>query len=482
MHNIIDGHTNVGYDGLWTVYKKSDVRADGTVWDMYSTSKFIPGQKQCGNYKNVGDCYNREHSFPKSWFSEGSPMKSDAFHIYPTDGKVNGQRSNFAYGETKTGTTLPSHNGVDALGKLGTCSFPGYSGKVFEPVDEYKGDFARTYFYMAARYQDKIKSWGGDMTAGNDYPCYKTWAVNLLLKWHRQDPVSQKEIDRNNAVYEFQHNRNPFIDYPELAEYIWGDQQNTGWTPGGFVKPVITAPLDDSTIDMGVTAIGKPLSKTIEVKGQGISENLSVQLQGAGFATATSSLDKEVVIAGTTITITYNSSVTATSEATLKLYNSEVSSTVTLNAKAVDGIPALSAESVDLNSFVARWTNLDGNVNYTLTVWSEDKNSPVYSETVAANKEKQEVTGLDEDTQYHYQLSYNSKVSNVVDVKTLAPIPVLSLIVPEELVFNAVPGVASEMKEAEVYTEHIDENVTVTIDAPFEISTDKSNWAHIDGR
>ncbi len=479
LHNIIDGHTNVGYDGLWTVYKKSDVRADGTVWDMYSTSKFIPGQKQCGNYKNVGDCYNREHSFPKSWFSEGSPMKSDAFHIYPTDGKVNGQRSNFAYGETKTGTTLPSHNGVDALGKLGTCSFPGYSGKVFEPVDEYKGDFARTYFYMAARYQDKIKSWGGDMTAGNDYPCYKTWAVNLLLKWHRQDPVSQKEIDRNNAVYEFQHNRNPFIDYPELAEYIWGDQQNTGWTPGGFVKPVITAPLDDSTIDMGVTAIGKPLSKTIEVKGQGISENLSVQLQGTGFTTSTSSLDKEVVIAGTTITITYNSSVTATSEATLKLYNSEVSSTVTLNAKAVDGIPALSAESVDLNSFVARWTNLDGNVNYTLTVWSEDKNSPVYSETVAANNERQEVTGLDEDTQYHYQLSYNSKVSNVVDVKTLAPIPVLSLIVPEELVFNAVPGVASEMKEAEVYTEHIDENVTVTIDAPFEISTDKSNWAQI---
>ena len=67
----------------------------------------------------------------------------------------------------------------------------------------------------------------------------------------RQDPVSQKEIDRNNAVYEFQHNRNPFIDYPELAEYIWGDQQNTGWTPGGFVKPVITAPLDDSTIDWG---------------------------------------------------------------------------------------------------------------------------------------------------------------------------------------------------------------------------------------
>lgn len=155
-------------------------------------------------------------------------MVSDAFHIYPTDGKVNGQRSSFPYGECASGTTLPSCNGVDALGKLGKSTFPGYSGTVFEPVDEYKGDFARTYFYMAACYNDKIASWSSPMLAGNSYPCYTTWAVNLLLKWNEQDPVSQKEIDRNNAVYKHQNNRNPFIDHPELAEYIWGDKQNIG--------------------------------------------------------------------------------------------------------------------------------------------------------------------------------------------------------------------------------------------------------------
>lgn len=252
---IVGPHKNVGYNGLWNVYKDSDIRP-GTnyYWDMYSTSKFREGQQKCGNYSHVGDCVNREHSFPKSWFKEGQPMVSDAFHIYPTDGKVNGQRSNFPYGECANGTTLPSCNGVDALGKLGKSTFPGYSGTVFEPVDEYKGDFARSYFYMAACYNDKIASWSSPMLAGNSYPCYTTWAVNLLLKWNEQDPVSQKEIDRNNAVYKRQNNRNPFIDHPELAEYIWGDKQNIGWTPGGVVDPKITSPYNGSTVD-GIPAL-----------------------------------------------------------------------------------------------------------------------------------------------------------------------------------------------------------------------------------
>ncbi len=135
-------------------------------------------------------------------------MYSDAFHIYPTDGKVNGQRSNFPYGECANGTYVATHNGIRALGKLGSCTFPGYSGKVFEPDDEYKGDFARSYFYMAACYNDRISTWSSPMLSGNNYPAFTTWAVNLLLKWHRQDPVSEKEIKRNDAVYARQKNRN----------------------------------------------------------------------------------------------------------------------------------------------------------------------------------------------------------------------------------------------------------------------------------
>lgn len=233
LYQTISKHEVVSYDGLWNVYNTSDVDENGKIWDMYSTKRWDTGKDHCGNYKYVGDCYNREHSFPKSWFKEASPMKSDAFHVYPTDGKVNGQRSNYPYGECDGGTTLPSNGNVKALGKLGKSTFPGYSGTVFEPADEYKGDFARTYFYMAACYNDKIANWNSDMLANNSYPCYKEWAVNLLLKWHREDPVSEKELKRNDAVYAYQNNRNPFIDHPELAEYIWGNKTDERWNSNG---------------------------------------------------------------------------------------------------------------------------------------------------------------------------------------------------------------------------------------------------------
>ena len=129
--DIVGPHTDVGYDGLWEVYKKSDVHpGTNKVWDMYSTATFIVGQKQCGNYKNVGDCYNREHSMPKSWFDKRSPMKSDAFHIYPTDGKVNGQRSNYPYGECANGTSL-SNGSIKGLGR---CSSPTTNTKATSPA------------------------------------------------------------------------------------------------------------------------------------------------------------------------------------------------------------------------------------------------------------------------------------------------------------------------------------------------------------
>ena len=92
---VVGPHTNVGYKGLWDVYGSSDIDENGKIWDMYSTKRWTFRKEQCGSgYTKVGDCYNREHSLPKSWFNDASPMYSDAFHIYPTDGKVNGQRSN----------------------------------------------------------------------------------------------------------------------------------------------------------------------------------------------------------------------------------------------------------------------------------------------------------------------------------------------------------------------------------------------------
>ncbi len=224
LHNIIKNHQVETYGDLWDDYYNTDRKTNGKVWDIYSD---IPGgtppyeftffTDQCGNYNSEGDCYNREHSFPQSWFGDGTyPMYSDLFQVYPTDGYVNGKRSNYPYG-TVNNPTWTSMNG----GKLGNCSYPGYSQTVFEPINAYKGDLARTYFYMAVRYYSEDGSWPGSPMVNGSQP--KPWALAMLRAWHQADPVSEKEIARNNAVYQIQENRNPFIDHPEYAEYIWGN-------------------------------------------------------------------------------------------------------------------------------------------------------------------------------------------------------------------------------------------------------------------
>ena len=227
LHGCIDGHTTLSYSSLENYYDDTDLTADGYIWDMYSTCKFTINDDG-GSQSRICDVWNKEHSVPQSWFGESSPMKSDLFHVYPTDARVNNFRGNMPYGETSSRSYID--NNSKALGYIGSSNFSGYSGKVFEPVDQYKGDFARTYFYMVARYLDKNfnKSENGKVvfTYSNSTTGLTTYAINLFLKWHRQDPVSQKEIDRNNAVYKHQKNRNPFIDYPYLAEYIWGEKKN----------------------------------------------------------------------------------------------------------------------------------------------------------------------------------------------------------------------------------------------------------------
>lgn len=227
LHNIIRGHTVIAYSALWNSFSTTDDKPNGTVWDIYSdipdgTANGNPpysysfGTDQCGNYSGEGDCYNREHSWPKSWFNDGAPMNSDLFHIYPTDGKVNGMRDNYPYGIVGT-ATWTSLNGS----KLGSCTWSGYTGTVFEPRDDYKGDLARTCFYMSTRYYSEDAGWtGSPSTTGSQL---KPWALQLMLHWNSVDPVSPKELDRNNTVYGMQHNRNPFIDHPEYAYLIWGN-------------------------------------------------------------------------------------------------------------------------------------------------------------------------------------------------------------------------------------------------------------------
>jgi len=218
--------TSVTYNQLWSLYETSDVRLDGKVWEMYSDCNFTFVTDQDNGTGGGTECdkFNREHSFPRSWFDDDQnhPIFDDPFHVIPSDKRVNAIRGNLAYSEVAS-ANYTSLNGS----KRGTSSISGPTGDVFEPADEFKGDIARGFFYLAVRYQDDIGSWeanhvGGDsMLDGSNNQVFEQWALDMLYSWHVNDPVSQKELDRQEAIFVHQDNRNPFIDNPQYVQDIW---------------------------------------------------------------------------------------------------------------------------------------------------------------------------------------------------------------------------------------------------------------------
>lgn len=241
LSNIISANYNeLTYGEVWTAYQTTDMHRNDAntadiIWDMYSDNPtgaepytFTYITNQCGNYNSEADCYNREHSFPKSWFNDAYPMYTDLNHLFPTDGYVNNRRGNQPYGVVNA-PTWTSQNG----GKLGSNSYPGFSGVTFEPRNEYKGDLARGQLYMVTRYESQVAGWQGngnanDILNGTAYPALDNWYIQMLFTWHNADPVSSKEIARNNAVFALQGNRNPYIDHPEYVYLVW---QCTGVLP-----------------------------------------------------------------------------------------------------------------------------------------------------------------------------------------------------------------------------------------------------------
>ena len=289
---ITNGHQDKGYNGLWTGYKTTDIdknyENDGSILDIYSEKptttdpyKYTPVTNQCGTYSVEGNCYNREHIVPQSLFNEASPMVSDIHFIRATDGKVNGMRSNYPFGKVGT-ATFTSKNGS----KLGSSASSGYSGTVFEPIDEFKGDVARMIFYFVTRYQSKLSSFtSGNMLGSSTYPGLQTWELNVLLTWHNQDPVSQAEINRNNASYTYQGNRNPFIDNPGYVSLIWGSQQPatdtqapttvTGLAVSGTTSSSISLAWNASTDNVAVTSYNVYMNGSLKTTVSSTSATIS---------------------------------------------------------------------------------------------------------------------------------------------------------------------------------------------------------------
>ncbi len=299
LYNIIKGHTTLSYADLYVTYETSDVdnffEKDGSVLDMYSENPAgadpynyaITAGQRCGNISVEGDCYNREHIIPQSIFSEASPMVSDAHFITPTDGKVNGIRSNFPHANV-TAVSQTTRNGS----KLGTGSIAGYTGQVFEPIDEFKGDIARMYFYFATRYENTVASYNFPMFNNSTGKVFTDGFLAQLIAWHNQDPVSEREIARNNAIYARQNNRNPYIDNPSYVAAVWTTEPADTQAPTAVTNLTVSTKTSNS-----ITLSWSASSDNVAVTGYDVYMNGSLK---------TTTKELTTVVTGLVASTTYN--------------------------------------------------------------------------------------------------------------------------------------------------------------------------------
>ncbi|MBR1881678.1 MAG: endonuclease [Muribaculaceae bacterium] len=312
VHDIVAHHTVLSYGDLWKYYPDTDARPENSrlVWDMYSNETYYFNS----TYGHSTSGMNKEHSFPKSWWGGSTSVDaySDLHHLVPVDAASNTARSNWPFGEVAT------ENWNNGLSKRGTpkSGQGGGASNVFEPADEYKGDFARIYFYMVSCYQDY--SWSSSylwMLSNTDWRSLSKWSMDLLMKWSREDPVSEKEIKRNDAVFRYQNNRNPFVDNPDLAEYIWGKYAGNAYKDTTSVTPppqdpTLITPTQGTLLNFGEVKLGESATLTLYVTGKYLTSNLSLQLYRYDyrmFSLSTTTIDYEQVNSdgGYALKITY---------------------------------------------------------------------------------------------------------------------------------------------------------------------------------
>ena len=292
--------------GTWQALPLTDMHPDGIVWDMYSNCvRYYPNKRG-----DSGCSLNIEHCLPKSWWGGTvNEAYKDLFNLNPSDQRANSQKSNYAPGHVVKGDKFD--NGSFKMDSKGKSQ---YNYICWEPEAQYRGDFARTYFFMATAYE--YLEW----TAYPDYISHKSYLmfsddiIQVLLDWHRADPVNDKEICRADQISTIQHNRNPFIDYPELVEYIWGDKQgqavnlaslSCAFKSGVCPDPVTPTP-DPQKYDtlINLPAITAALVNAVkgDIKG---SANSGIQSNGnASITMGKSSTDGEISFTGINLTDT----------------------------------------------------------------------------------------------------------------------------------------------------------------------------------
>ena len=440
LHNITKNHTILNYSSLWVVFQSTDALPNNKVWDMYSNIERY--------YPNTSGL-NREHSFPVSWWggSQNVALYTDINHIFPSDAVANSAKSNFPLGIV--GSNSIFDNGVS---KVGNNIYPGYNGRVFEPADEYKGDFARAYFYVVTCYQDYYNMWNPSfmyMLESNTYPVLKPWAINLLLDWHRNDPVSEKELNRNEEVFIRQNNRNPFIDYPELVEYIWGNKMDDYFTIDIETKPVLATPTNETKLEFGTVETGKNFELELYIKGNNLSGSglIYFDLIGANanqFKINTGSISTAIANAGYFLTVTYSpTAISNLHNAAIYIEGGNMTGSVMVNISGNSIAPitpptALPATNISSTGFRANWQS-EGTGSYVLDLYVVENDMKIFIEDYEQIENNfYDISGLEADKTYIYSvrkwlMGVLSDPSEEITVTTLSSIRQIGQI--EEIYF-----------------------------------------------
>lgn len=411
VYNAIKNHKEISYGSqTWDAFKNFEVKPDGTWWDIYSNER---------RYASAGNSgMNIEHAVPNSWWGKSkNAAYKDINHLYPSDSNANSRKSNYPLGETDNPSWT---NGVTTIGKPKN-GHGGQGGNIYEPADEYKGDNARTYFYMAVRYPDiawlTTESWG-IMFTKQDYPTLCDWGQELLLRWNSTDVVSQKEIDRNEGVYKEQGNRNPFIDFPDLAEYIWGTKVNEPFDLNAHLglvpdkEPELVKPQPDDVIDCGSVIVGQTGYATLVIKGNNLKDTAPLSLaiydnsstdDAALFsvdegATTTVSCSAANSASGVSVRIEYRPDSKGFHETRMRIRGGGLTGNIFITIKG-EGVPvtelvaphALPPTNVTSGSYIANWEDTSGQkVDYyvvTRTIYNGNGSATTVKEEQSFNNE-----------------------------------------------------------------------------------------------
>lgn len=440
-HTMLD-YTNLPNNWVFTDVYPDLVNGQKRWWEMYSNEVYLIRAGQSGLTSFRGNNMQREHSVPKSWWGSdaSSPAWTDIYNLYPSDGPANQAKSNYPLGPVGTASF---NNGATKVG-VPKPGYGGSSGVVFEPADEYKGDFARAYFYVFTVY-DQLNWTGNSMGNRNEWPTLKPWAYELLLQWARQDPVSQKEIDRNDAAERQQGNRNPFVDFPELAEYIWGTKttevfyikdQGGGVTPPITGDPELISPINGEALDFGETAVSSTSTRALIVSGTNLTSSLTIRVTGTDrsmFTLETNSLPASQVNqqGGTSVNITYKPTAVGTHTAALTIYDGGLKTEQQVNVQlrgealpkpTLSTLTAYPAANITDTEYTALWSVAPEVIDYYVLTRTRLIGNDQVTTTEEVDENYLVITDCDPDiTEIYYvqssRLGFLSEKSNSITVQ-----------------------------------------------------------------